>query len=212
MDSNNIHVINILSPIFAAIITSLSLGNIITAWLNKYLEHNNKIETIDIERYNLYKDIYFNGVKDGIRNMIPIEQSKQYFLNLYSYLLIHDELSILLSEQVLILLNKYNKTTDEKQLKILQKRIENDFNIIKKKFGSPFSIRKDKFKYLIALFGVIFFSFTIIILIVSAYAYSQIPNIDYSILLIIIYSIILTLTLTWRLGSYLYKNAYIFDI
>lgn len=144
----------------AAFLSLIFSSSVLTVLVTHYLSKSTTITGTDKEKFEFYKFIYFNGVRDGLGNPLPINQASVFFTGLCKELSTNKEESLLLNTYVLKLLRKFIEYPDDSNSVIkLQNRIRKDFKVLRKKMGYSFSTVKEFIFYVIAFLiaGISFF-------------------------------------------------------
>lgn len=147
------------------LLSNITISAIIITLLNHYLSRKNTITAIDKERFEFYKYIYFSAVKNALNAQVSIEDASVFFSNLCNDILFYEEKSLLLSEGMVSLLQKFYSDPCNKTVAYLQDQAEKDFIISKRKLGYFLpSIRENGF-YIFSFLGMIVIFWILIILI-----------------------------------------------
>lgn len=203
---------NILIP---AIITSASIGTIISTVLQYYFKKNNTISDIDLARFNLYKNIYFSGVKNSFDKKIDKEIAHPFFKELYFFIKNNDELSLLLTKEAKGLLHDLMheniKSNKDNILLKLQDRIQIDFKRLSNKLGYENISYIEKIKYFFAYITIYIDSCVLFVLIniVWIYIVENLNKLDFNFLAILFSLLFFAVLLLVLLISYCKYYSYI---
>lgn len=148
-----------LSTIIISVVGSIGVGSIISVILGYYLSNRKSISTIDQERFDFYKYIYFSAVVNPVYDTIPKEQATKFLQNLYSQINLFENKALLLSKPFIVVLRRFHQNP-KKHLRAVQSRIKSDFKPLLKKHDYYKNRHFDKIKYFIVL--CVFFVLTML--------------------------------------------------
>lgn len=135
------------------LVSALSLGSLII----RYYDQKKHISDIDKKRFSLYKDIYFNSVKNSFDEKIDSDIAKNYLIELCNEIKYDEDKSLLISRDLINLLRKfyYDFQKDDHILYKVQSQSEKEFRILLKKFGYIKSINTNIIYLIIEILSVI---------------------------------------------------------
>lgn len=135
------------------LVSALSLGSLII----RYYDQKKHISDIDKKRFSLYKDIYFNSVKNSFDEKIDSDIAKNYLIELCNEIKYDEDKSLLISRDLINLLRKfyYDFQKDDHILYKVQSQSEKEFRILLKKFGYIKSINTNIINLFIEILSVI---------------------------------------------------------
>lgn len=135
------------------LVSALSLGSLIIRCYDQ-IKH---ISDIDKKRFSLYKDIYFNSVKNSFDEKVEDDIAKNFFIELCNEIKFNDEKSLLISGDLINLLRNYyyDNKKDNRILHKIQSQVEKEFRILLKKFGYRKLFNTNKMYLLFEIIAVI---------------------------------------------------------
>ena len=132
-----------------SILSTIGIGSIIVALLTHFLNSRSKVSDIDVKRFDYYKYIYFTGLVDNFYNKVDKEITVEFMKKLHIQVSLYNRYSLLLSKNVLKMLDNYNKKQSNKNLRILKSSITSDYKTLKRKLGyNPVLIREHIYFYI----------------------------------------------------------------
>lgn len=139
-----------------SVISSFSVGSILTTIVSHSLNIRITITDIDKKRFDFYKTIYFSAVKNSVGENISNDKAIIYFEKLYQEVKLYENKSLLLSTEVIKLLKQFHDDTKHKRYFRLQKIISREFEEMKRKFHYTSYSRIKVLKWRICLFFSVF--------------------------------------------------------
>ena len=206
---------NFFNLMLPAIITSASIGTIISTFLQHYLKKSYSISNIDINRFNLYKSIFFSGVKDVFDRKIDSKIAGSYFKKLYLDIIYDEDKAILLTKEARGLLYDFIhediKKDKIRKLSKLQDRIQIDFKRLSKKLGYENVSKTEKIKYFIAYVMIYIDACALLVLIniIWVYVIENMNKLNSDILAILFFLFFITIVVLAFLVSYCRYYSYI---
>lgn len=145
--------VNLMIETILNLVSALSLGSLII----RYYDQKKHISDIDKKRFSLYKDIYFNSVKNSFDEKIDSDIAKNYLIELCNEIKYDEDKSLLISRDLINLLRKfyYDFQKDDHILYKVQSQSEKEFRILLKKFGYIKSINTNIINLFIEILSVI---------------------------------------------------------
>lgn len=145
--------VNLMIETILNLVSALSLGSLII----RYYDQKKPISDIDKKRFSLYKDIYFNSVKNSFDEKIDSDIAKNYLIELCNEIKYDEDKSLLISRDLINLLRKfyYDFQKDDHILYKVQSQSEKEFRILLKKFGYIKSINTNIINLFIEILSVI---------------------------------------------------------
>lgn len=181
--------------VITQILTTFAIGGIITTYLAHHLAESTHVRNSDYEKFKIYKCLYFLTTKDPLNQDITLEEAAKYFTKFCNALFIYEDISLLLSTDMLNLLKAYYKKPSDSIVVLLQKQVERDFKPLRKKLGYFSSRTKGIFiYYFLFCLCILFILLTSIYILYFIYTITT-GNIDfiYPILIVALIYYIITL-------------------
>ena len=211
----NSNVLNMLSSLAIPIFSTLGVGGVLVTFINHILTKRRKITDADLDRFALYKSIYFTAAYDPHYNPKSIEESKILFHHLFAKSLHSNEHSLLLSKNLIVILKKFQEDPSPYNIRRVRKRIKREFNSLRKKHNFHISnlwdIIRLLFVYVVAITSILQFLLSLFVVIVIWYdfGFSYIFHED-----VIGYTIALLICIILPMCSFLYlkENMYVFTL
>ena len=128
-----------LITIITEILAAIQIGSIIIRIIDFFEHKSNNSEELHNKIFNLYKHLYYSGVSDSFNNDLPTSEAIIFFDEFINTINYNNEIAILLSDEIIKLLNIYKDSMSEKDkenhLNTLQKRARKEYKKLKKKQG-----------------------------------------------------------------------------